>query len=75
MNEHTLRRLSRPLPNAFEVMELDRLTRLALQECISWKEVEKAFEAVLNHPRNTFTRESLAYRQNYVHFSDEVSRH
>ena len=70
MNEHTLRRLARPLPNAFEVMELDRLTRLALQECISWQEVEKAFEAVLNHPHNTFTRESLAYRQNYVHYSD-----
>ena len=69
MNEHTLRRLARPLPNAFEVMELDRLTRLALQECISWQEVEKAFEAVLNHPHNTFTRESLAYRQNYVHHS------
>ena len=70
MNEHTLRRLARPLPNAFEVMELDRLTRLALQECISWQEVEKAFEAVVNHPHNTFTRESLAYRQNYVHHSD-----
>jgi len=51
-------------------MELDRLTRLALLECVSWQEVEKAFEAVLNHPRNTFTRESLAYRQNYVHYSD-----
>ena len=26
MNEHTLRRLARPLPNAPELQELDRLT-------------------------------------------------
>jgi hypothetical protein len=75
VNIHTLRKLAKPLPNAPELQELDRLTRLALQDGCSWQLVEEAFEAVLNHPQNTFTRESLAYRQNYVHHSDDASRH
>ena len=57
-----------PLPNAVELNRLDDLTALALEGAATWNEVDRAMEAVLEHPHNTYTREVLEYRQRQLFF-------
>jgi hypothetical protein len=47
---------------------LDTLTIEALNHNGSHAMVDEAFEAVLNHPDSTWSREVLNYRQRQVHY-------
>ena len=59
---------SRPLPNADLIQQLDHTTVDFLNGRASMNDVDQAFEAVLAHPQNTFTREVLNYRQRVTHY-------
>ena len=61
--------LTKPLLNADLIQQLDHITIDALNDRASWDDVDQAFEAVLAHPQNTFTREVLNYRQRVTHYS------
>ena len=56
-----------PLPNAVELNKLDDLTALALEGAATWNEVDRAMDAVLEHPHNTYSREVLEYRQQQLY--------
>jgi hypothetical protein len=47
---------------------LDKATINALNYGGSNARVTEAFDAVLNHPDSTWTREVLAYRQRQIHY-------
>ena len=63
----------RDLPQALSPVadlleQLDSATIAALNCGGEWSVVNQAFEAVLSHPGNTYTREVLSYRQRQLHF-------
>ena len=58
----------RPLPHADFIQQLDHTTVDYLNGRASEDDVDRAFEAVLAHPQNTFTRETLNYRQRVTHY-------
>ena len=61
--------LTKPLPTAHLIQQLDQVTIEAINGRATWADVDKAFDAVLSHPQNTFTRELLDYRQRITHNS------
>lgn len=60
---------STPSPVAAELTILDAVTTDHLNGRAPWSAVEQAFDAVLAHPQNTWSREVLAYRQRILHYS------
>ena len=62
------RSVAAPDPASALLQALDNATIRALNCGGKWSVVDAAFEAVLNAPGSTWTRETLAYRQRQLHF-------